>query len=105
LNELCIIPECSPGCGKTQGFKPYQKTIDETTDVQLLQKIGVFIPKVLKYEFPAEIAAIFNVQTLTECYDAFLKVIKPDKEPTVNGILKIDPDLKNKYSFIKLNPK
>jgi hypothetical protein len=105
LNELCIIPECSPGCGKTQGFKPYQKTIDETTDVQLLQKIGVFIPKVLKYEFPVEIAAIFNVQTLTECYDAFLKVIKPDKEPTVNGILKIDPDLKKKYSFIKLNPK
>jgi hypothetical protein len=105
LNELCIIPECSPGCGKSQGFKPYQKTIDETTDVQLLQKIGVFIPKVLKYEFPAEIATIFNVQTLTECYDAFLKVIKPDNNPKVFGILKIDPDLKKKYSFIKLNPK
>jgi hypothetical protein len=105
LDELCMIPECSPGCGKTQGFKPYQKTIDETTDVQLLQKIGVFIPKVLKYEFPSEIAAIFKAQTLTESYDAFLKVIKPDKEPKVNGILKIDPDLKKKYSFIKLNPK
>ena len=105
LSELCKIPECSPGCGKTQGFKPRQKTIDESEDVNLLKKIGIFIPKVLKYEFPAEIAPIFKSQTLTECYDAFLKVIRPDKEPTVNGILKIDPELKKKYSFIKLNPK
>jgi hypothetical protein len=105
LSELCKIPECSPGCGKTQGFKPRQKTIDDSSDIKLLHKIGFFIPKLMKHEFPAELAPIFKAQTLTECYDAFLKVIKPDNNPKVFGILKIDPELKKKYSFIKLNPK
>jgi hypothetical protein len=102
LNELCKIPACSPGCGKTKGFKGSQKGIDETTDIKLLQKIGVFVPKIIKYDFPREIQEVFKPQTLTECYDTFLKIIKPGSGK-VNGILKIDPELKKKYSFIKLN--
>ena len=104
LNELCKIPECSPGCGKLKGFKSGQKRIDDYTDLKLLHKIGIFIPKVVKYDFPPETLAIFETQTLGECYDAFLKVVKPSSEK-INGILKIDPELEKKYSFIKLNPK
>ena len=103
LSELCKITECNPGCGRTKGFKSSQKRIDDYTDLKLLHKIGIFIPKVVKFEFPLEILTLFETQTLTDCYHAFLKIIKPDKEPVVNGILKIDPTLKKKYSFIKLN--
>ena len=102
LSELCKIPECRPGCGKLKGFKSVQKRIDDYTDLKLLHKIGIFIPKVVKYDFPPETLAIFETQTLGECYEAFLKVIKPSSEK-INGILKIDPELKKKYSFIKLN--
>ena len=76
--------------------------MDEPTDLKLLHKIGVFIPKVVKYEFPPEISHIFETQTLSECYEAFLKVIKPSNNK-INGFLKIDTGLEKKYSFIKLN--
>lgn len=102
LSELCKIPQCSPGCGRTKGFKGHQKGIDESTDLKLLQKIGVYVPKIVKYEFPPELLQVFKTQTLTDCYQEFLKIIKPGSGK-VNGILKIDPELNNKYSFIKLN--
>jgi hypothetical protein len=60
------------------------------------------VPKIVKYEFPPELLQVFKTQTLTDCYQEFLKIIKPGSGK-VNGILKIDPELNHKYSFIKLN--
>jgi hypothetical protein len=102
LSELCKIPECNPGCGRFKGFKSSQKKIDDFTDLKLLHKVGIFIPKIVKTEFTPEILDIFKTQTLGDCYEAFLKAIKPSNEK-VNGIIKVDPQLKDKYSFIKLN--
>ena len=100
LDELCKTDECKPGCGITKGFKKIKKNMDEHTDVKLLQKIGRFIEKKMS---PIPESSLFSSNTLTECYDEFLKVLNTQNDVKINGILKIDPELKTKYSFIKLN--
>jgi len=100
INEVCITPECEPECGKYMGFRRL-KGLDDTTDVKLLNRFANKLPQRLLDHIPEELMNVFKTETLAECYQSFVFMLRdrPLSTQKINGVLKIDTSLKTPFQW------
>ena len=103
IEEVCKVPECDPECGKYMGFKKL-KRVEELTDVKLLNRFADKLPQRLLDHIPEELLAIFKTDTLTDCYQGFVDMLRdrPLSTQKINGVLKIDTTLKRPFEWTHL---